>query len=594
MTADVTVPRAAGPAPARWALLAGLAALLVAGAAAVLGVLAVPGPAREVTAWGGAASVAAVTAAVAVAAYCADTSRWWRRRAAALEEAADGLRQQAAELAERTLPAVAQQLRAGIPAATVLAEVTHPADATLRRLLLVVTRDLEEARHRAAAAMSATAAAAARMQAGATRMLADLRDLENRHADGPVFGGLLDLDHQVSQAGRLADSVALLSGGRSGRRWTRPIVMESILRGAAGRIDGYRRVRLHAPTTLAVSGHAAEGIMHALAELMDNATRFSAAGSEVRVSVQEAEAGALILVEDGGVGLQGRARRRAQVLVSGPADLSTLPGSGLGLASVGRVAARYGLTVSFGPSALGGTTAALMIPRPLVVPAAPDPVPAAAEPGRPARPARPGWPGRPRRAAPTCPDVRQAGRCRPGVARRPPRCPRMVHPRCPRTARRLMARRLTTWRLTTWRLMARRLTVLRLMARRLTTGRPPVAGRRAARTGPRARRGGHRIRRRDSRPSGRRSATAPSPACRPGRTRGHHDRAAGGKRPVPAGLAAGEPDGHGARGPACAGAVRGRPQAGLDARAGPGPGGQAGRHRVRGAEPVAQHRGRIR
>ena len=224
MTADVTVPRAAGPAPARWALLAGLAALLVAGAAAVLGVLAVPGPAREVTAWGGAASVAAVTAAVAVAAYCADTSRWWRRRAAALEEAADGLRQQAAELAERTLPAVAQQLRAGIPAATVLAEVTHPADATLRRLLLVVTRDLEEARHRAAAAMSATAAAAARMQAGATRMLADLRDLENRHADGPVFGGLLDLDHQVSQAGwptasRCSAEAAPAGGGPGRSSW---------------------------------------------------------------------------------------------------------------------------------------------------------------------------------------------------------------------------------------------------------------------------------------------------------------------------------------------------------------------------------------
>ena len=127
--------------------------------------------------------------------------------------------------------------------------------------------------------------------------------------------------------------------------------MESILRGAAGRIDGYRRVRLHAASTLAVSGHAAEGIMHALAELMDNATRFSAAGSEVHVSVQEAEAGLLILVEDVGVGLQGRERRRAEALVAGPADLSTLPGSGLGLASVGRVAGRYGLAVSFRPSA---------------------------------------------------------------------------------------------------------------------------------------------------------------------------------------------------------------------------------------------------
>ena len=378
--ADATVPPAAGPAPARWALLAGLAALVVTGIAAALGVLTVPGPARMVTVWGGAASVAAVTAAVAVAAYYADTARWCRRRVAALEETADGLHQQAAGLAEHTLPAVAARLLAGVPATTVLAEVTYPADAALRRVLLAVTRDLEEARHRAAAAMSAAAGAAARMQAGTTRMLAHLRDLENRYADGPVFGGLLDLDHLVSQAGRLADSIALLSGGRSGRRWTRPIVMESILRGAAGRIDGYRRVRRQAVTTLAVSGHAAEGVMHALAELMDNATRFSAAGSEVHVSVQEADAGLLILVEDDGVGLRGRGRRRAEALVAGPADLSTLPGSGLGLASVGRVAARYGLTVSFRPSAQGGTTAALMIPRPLVVPVRPDPEPVPAEP----------------------------------------------------------------------------------------------------------------------------------------------------------------------------------------------------------------------
>ena len=226
MAADVAVPPAAGPAPARWALLAGLAALVVTGSAAVLGVLTVPGPARGVTAWGGAASVAAVTAAVAVAAYCADTARWWRRRAVAAEEAADGLHQQAAELAERTLPAVAQRLRAGVPAAAALAEVTHPADATLRRLLLAVARDLEEARHRAAAAMSAAAAAAARMQAGTTRMLADLRDLENRHADGPVFGGLLDLDHQVSQAGlartasRCSAAAARAAGG-PGRSWWR-------------------------------------------------------------------------------------------------------------------------------------------------------------------------------------------------------------------------------------------------------------------------------------------------------------------------------------------------------------------------------------
>jgi len=61
MAADVTLPPVGGPAPARWAVLAGLAALAVTGSAAVWGALVVPGPARMATAWGGAAAAAAVT-----------------------------------------------------------------------------------------------------------------------------------------------------------------------------------------------------------------------------------------------------------------------------------------------------------------------------------------------------------------------------------------------------------------------------------------------------------------------------------------------------------------------------------------------------
>ena len=125
-----------------------------------------------------------------------------------------------------------------------------------------------------AAAMLACANAAGRMQALSTNMLASLREMEERH-DESVLGDLLELDHTTAQAGRLADSIAVLTGARSGRRWTKPIKMESILRGSVGRIAAYKRVRLHSTSTIAIVGYAAEGVMHALAELMDNATSFS-------------------------------------------------------------------------------------------------------------------------------------------------------------------------------------------------------------------------------------------------------------------------------------------------------------------------------
>src|SRR6185312_13151456 len=95
-------------------------------------------------------------------------------------------------------------------------------------------------------AMAVGANAAGRMQALATGMLADLRQMEHRHSDPAVLHDLLHLDHRTAQAGRLADSIAVLTGARSGRRWAKPIRMESILRGAMGRVAGYRRVRLRA------------------------------------------------------------------------------------------------------------------------------------------------------------------------------------------------------------------------------------------------------------------------------------------------------------------------------------------------------------
>jgi signal transduction histidine kinase len=291
---------------------------------------------------------AAEQRAVAAAADCA-----------AVEEAAR-------QLSEEILPGAIQRMRSGEPAEEVLAEAPHPTGTALGGLLSMVIGEIAVAERRGAAAMAACASAAARIQAQATRMLAELREMENRYGDEKVFADLMELDHRASQMGRMADSIALLAGGRSGRRWTRPIPVESILRGAMGRIDAYQRVRLHSASASAVVGYAAEGVMHALAELMDNAAAFSAHGSEVHVYVEEEDAGAVVTVEDSGLGMRKRERSRAKELVSRPHDLATLPGTRLGLAVVGRVASRYGLSVNFRPSSRGGTGVVVMIPRQLI------------------------------------------------------------------------------------------------------------------------------------------------------------------------------------------------------------------------------------
>ncbi|MFF0107731.1 ATP-binding protein [Streptomyces hirsutus] len=228
---------------------------------------------------------------------------------------------------------------------------------------------LREANSARAAAVSATANVAGRMQALSTGMLADLRAMEDKHHDEEVLADLLHLDHRTAQAGRLADSVAVLTGARSGRRWARPIGMESILRGAMGRISGYQRVRVHSASDVAVAGHAAEGVMHAAAELLDNAANFSPPNAEVHVYVEEVPAGVIVSVEDSGLVMGEAQLRRAERAVSGETSgLGGLTGTRLGLAVVGRLARRYGLTVSYRPSARGGTGVLMLVPQDILVP----------------------------------------------------------------------------------------------------------------------------------------------------------------------------------------------------------------------------------
>ena len=308
---------------------------------------------------------------------CASAIAWAvraRQRVTAVHGELLALRIASDRLVTDTVPEVVRRLRDGASVDTALAESPEPEDDAHRRLVRAVAVEIGKGERMRAAAMSACASAAGRVQALTTTMLADLREMEQRHSE-ETLGDLLKLDHTTAQAGRLADSIAVLTGARSGRRWTRPIVMESILRGAISRINAYQRVRVHSASQVAIAGYAAEGVMHALAELMDNATSFSPPSEQVHVYVEEVPAGVVITIEDGGLVMGEYALRRAEAAVSADElDLTTLSGTRLGLAVVGCLARKHGLTVSFRPSSRGGTGVVVMVPRTLVTEPRPEEV----------------------------------------------------------------------------------------------------------------------------------------------------------------------------------------------------------------------------
>lgn len=361
MSAREPAPRQIVRRPSADVVLLLLVAFLFTVGASVWVSLQVPAGERIVVAVVVGAMSVAMCVAIAVAARRGEQAREAREDTAALEA-------EFAALADVELPAAARRLRGGASADTVITEAPGAMSGALRRVLGVLAREISVGERQRAAAMAACASAAGRVQAMATSMLADLREMEGRHSE-EVLGDLLRLDHSTAQAGRLADSIAVLTGARSGRRWTKPIVMESILRGAMGRIGAYQRVRVHSASTAAIAGYAAEDVMHALAELMDNATRFSAPSEEVHVYVEELHTGLVVTIEDGGLGMKRQALERAEAAVSTtqPLDLAKLSGTRLGLAVVGALARKHELHVFFRPSSRGGTGVVVRIPNQLIV-----------------------------------------------------------------------------------------------------------------------------------------------------------------------------------------------------------------------------------
>lgn len=370
-------PGSPGPAsPALWALPA-----IVVAAGTAVAVALVSAPARTPVAWLGAAAFVAVAIASGTA---ARRGRELAQLRATVAEQRTALARQEAEtvrLADTLLPDVVRRLREGEFPEDVLASLEAPAAygpgltpefraahlAVLRSVLdaVVAEEDLRESAQRAFVNI------ARRVQAIVHQQAQELRDMEDRHGQSPsVFGDLLRLDHGTALIGRLADSIAVLGGARPGRQWNRAVPLYSVLRGAMSRIIDYQRVELHSVSEVAVVGPAVEPLIHALAELLDNATRYSPPQTKVHLTAVDVNAGIAIEIEDGGVSMSEEARNRAERMLRQAQqgidlnDLGETPR--LGLAVVGRLSQAYDFQVSLRSSAYGGVRAVLVVPQELI------------------------------------------------------------------------------------------------------------------------------------------------------------------------------------------------------------------------------------
>ncbi|MFJ1973758.1 sensor histidine kinase [Streptomyces sp. NPDC087903] len=356
----------------RLLLLPAIAMAAATGAAVAM----VAGPARTAVGWCGAVATLLVLATAAAAVRrgrsLRDRYAEQTRHTAYLERRIAAHDQDMLRFAKEIAPAALNRMRGGNSPGEVIRhlgdldpsyrELPQAQVSLLKTVLDIVDRE-ESMRD---GAQRSFVNIARRVQAIVHQQANELREMEEDHGRNPeVFDDLLRIDHGTALIGRLADSISVLGGGRPGRQWPEPVPLFSVMRGAMSRILEYRRIELHSIAKVNIRGTAVEPLIHAAAELLDNATRYSPPQTKVHVTAVEVQTGVAIEIEDAGVSLSEEARAQVEGMLErartgGVEDLGDSPR--LGLAVVGRLCQTYKMQVSLRASAYGGVRAVLVVP----------------------------------------------------------------------------------------------------------------------------------------------------------------------------------------------------------------------------------------
>ncbi|MFD8236350.1 ATP-binding protein [Streptomyces sp. NPDC059696] len=210
---------------------------------------------------------------------------------------------------------------------------------------------------------------ARRLQSLVHREISILDELENEMEDPDLLKGLFHVDHLATRIRRHAENLAVLGGAVSRRQWSNPVSMTEVLRSAIAEVEQYSRVKLVPPIDGQLRGHAVADVIHLLAELVENATVFSAPHTHVLLRASLVTSGLAVEVEDRGLGMPLEEQTRMNALLADPDQVNVarlLADGRIGLFVVSQLARRHGITVRLQTNIYGGVQAVLVVPQALL------------------------------------------------------------------------------------------------------------------------------------------------------------------------------------------------------------------------------------
>ncbi|MEU8705594.1 nitrate- and nitrite sensing domain-containing protein [Streptomyces sp. NPDC048565] len=193
-------------------------------------------------------------------------------------------------------------------------------------------------------------------------MVSELDTVQRDEADPVRMKTLFALDHLAVRMERNTNNLLVLGGYGNARVRAADAACSTVIVAAAQQIERFDRVSLGViESGIGITARAVHDVAHILAELLDNATRYSPPDKQVGVAVWRLWDRAVVQVVDEGVGIP--AERRAvhnaalQEPQTGIGDVRSM-----GLHVVARLAARHDIVVELRDSSGPGTIAEVTLP----------------------------------------------------------------------------------------------------------------------------------------------------------------------------------------------------------------------------------------
>ncbi|HZE39366.1 MAG TPA: nitrate- and nitrite sensing domain-containing protein [Stackebrandtia sp.] len=199
----------------------------------------------------------------------------------------------------------------------------------------------------------------------AGRLTSAIDEAESRELDPERLERLFTLDHLVTLLGRSNDSLLVLGGTSPAKVRTSDEPLRDVLTAAQSQIEQYARVEMMSVDGgFAVRAVVVDDVVKLLAELMDNAARYSQ--SPVRVDAHKLADRLIIQIGDSGIGIEPSKLDaiNSRLATRPPLDLEAV--RSMGLTVVGHIASRLGIIVQLRNGHPGGTLAEITLPGALL------------------------------------------------------------------------------------------------------------------------------------------------------------------------------------------------------------------------------------